>query len=907
MKKKVDNPNVRQTIASALSVFIISLIVFALAYKLSVIPYLTIVACCAGLVCVYARTINVVRLDRTLQTTIAFAANILAFLIIKLVNGRSFRQIPTDRWVAIFILMMIIAAETAYIVHSTRNYAKKDYTEEAYRAGRKESGDRIRFNEDTLLPSRESDYEKLRQLILKNNIVGAEGEWGSGKSYIVDSLTEELKESGFEVVPLKMFELNTDDVVSVFLWTIDNLLRKHGIATRHSRILSRMVDGNKYLADFQNALFPDYESLDSALNSIRESLKSIGHIVIFVIEDIDRLKDSEKVRTVFDLADRLSDDKVRFIMEYDRNALKKLDDSLDYNFLEKYIPVYIPLSPVKLEEAIETLTTGTVDDPAFVTYDEISNIRISAVTSVNHLLSRLGSGISLENRDGYITSIREVKHFLNELYYELVLNKDYYNDKVRRRAIISVLLIKHFSHDLYEGFEKDLSPSRSMYVEVCGKRFTTGMLGRLADLFDKEEKNAHRNHNDSNPDKTHLNDKKIFGEHLDEIIKEDSSDDRPHDMAEDCTNNLAFTVQDDSYYRLSKAVEIFQAFYMLGYEPVPEKYLKNPHAVYEARNKQISEDEEHFLNHWISKEYSNSEIDRVVWHELATGSSEYTDEEAFVRAMKKEVLSKDTFLEQEAAFHRLHNRMWYGHLFKDAGTIDRVGVPMHETMSRAYRAVGASDQDWIRLMDFIENYTLDNRANDRFDISKFETLYVIGSCSDESMLIRAMKLFLAWQADADYTSEQSYRRFIAEYLKRLVYTGLADSGFYYHALDYEEYVGSDGHDYKDILRKTLQEFIDASERRLAEYEKDGSERAVSETATVIRFLQKNKEMTTNTRRYKEPSHISTSFSTGEYPHKNPDLYKSLEQDPDSDKINEAFDSGKIDIREYNTLRLRTKT
>lgn len=66
-------------------------------------------------------------------------------------------------------------------------------------------------------------------------------------------------------------------------------------------------------------------------------------------------------------------------------------------------------------------------------------------------------------------------------------------------------------------------------------------------------------------------------------------------------------------------------------------------------------------------------------------------------------------------------------------------------------------------------------------------------------------------------------------------------------------------------------------------------------------------MTTNTRRYKEPSHISTSFSTGEYPHKNPDLYKSLEQDPDSDKINEAFDSGKIDIREYNTLRLRTKT
>ena len=259
MKKKVDNPNVRQTIASALSVFIISLIVFALAYKLSVIPYLTIVACCAGLVCVYARTINVVRLDRTLQTTIAFAANILAFLIIKLVNGRSFRQIPTDRWVAIFILMMIIAAETAYIVHSTRNYAKKDYTEEAYRAGRKESGDRIRFNEDTLLPSRESDYEKLRQLILKNNIVGAEGEWGSGKSYIVDSLTEELKESGFEVVPLKMFELNTDDVVSVFLWTIDNLLRKHGIATRHSRILSRMVDGNKYLADFQNALFPDYE------------------------------------------------------------------------------------------------------------------------------------------------------------------------------------------------------------------------------------------------------------------------------------------------------------------------------------------------------------------------------------------------------------------------------------------------------------------------------------------------------------------------------------------------------------------------------------------------------------------------------------------------------------------------
>ena len=113
---------------------------------------------------------------------------------------------------------------------------------------------------EELFTERKYDLKRLIDYLNNFSIVGINGEWGSGKSFLTDHLQD------FTLVKIDLLSCNIDEIQSVIINEIDKLLKKEGIFSPFSPKLKKIMQQGKL---FENiSLFFIKNELFSSILSI---------------------------------------------------------------------------------------------------------------------------------------------------------------------------------------------------------------------------------------------------------------------------------------------------------------------------------------------------------------------------------------------------------------------------------------------------------------------------------------------------------------------------------------------------------------------------------------------------------------------------------------------------------------
>lgn len=221
-----------------------------------------------------------------------------------------------------------------------------------------------RSNEPILLKDEEVNYDLLgrNQIIdyiydsvitIKTDrcfVISLEGKWGSGKSTIINNVKKKLEEKQ-EILVLDTFDPSIFNDNSVMLENMFAcLLRKSGIKYNAFNIqksikkLPMLIFGGKSAKI--NDILLNEESIEDIKSQINDFLNASDKRYIFIIDNLDRV-DNTNILTVFRLISGvLNFDRVTYILSFDDERVKATFNSMNmhYSYLKKIInlPVRVP-------------------------------------------------------------------------------------------------------------------------------------------------------------------------------------------------------------------------------------------------------------------------------------------------------------------------------------------------------------------------------------------------------------------------------------------------------------------------------------------------------------------------------------------------------------------------------------
>jgi len=348
----------------------------------------------------------------------------------------------------------------------------------------------IKSSKDDIL-GRASFAQALGEAILSYKetdsiVIGLFGAWGSGKTSIINMALEHIelisKDSSDDKKPIvvRFNPWNYSDqnqLITQFFRELSIALRQPDYASEAKKAGERLETYAKILeplalipmiGSFVKIFSDTAKSAGSAIESIsnlkandlsaikaeiNELLGEQNHKIIVVIDDIDRLNNTE-IRQIFQLVKSLGDFKnTIYLLPFDKNvvinALKKVQEGSGLEYLEKVvqIPFEVPLISkgqveYLLERELQELVKGVPEDR----YDQ------------EYWLDIYHSGFRY-----FFQNIRHVTRYLNTLRFSLELVKD----EVNVVDFFAITAIQIFIPEVYYGIRdnKDLFVGSYSYYE----------------------------------------------------------------------------------------------------------------------------------------------------------------------------------------------------------------------------------------------------------------------------------------------------------------------------------------------------------------------------------------------------------------------------------------------------------
>lgn len=828
---------IRPAIRTFFIVLIISFIAFlALKDHITFAQFMWIPVAFVGIVCTYNNTLAEVRQVACIQAITGLIGIIAGFLLARNYDFRAINLADALSECILQVIVIIVEVVLGILFYFLYKVKKKCRLNV-------EQG--VSFNENELLPSRRYDLKELEKQFYRVSIIGIDGSWGSGKTFLVNQLIEKCRcKAEIETVRVGLFGLSSEDVIRNVFYQLDNILRKHGIVSGHSRAINHIVSGSRFFSSVQSAIFPDYSSIDDSIENMHTMLQSLPCVIVLVIEDIDRVdkRDANKVRSIMALCDKLAGGNVKCIVEYDSEKLKEVDSQFDFSFIEKYVSYSMTLSNITLREGMETLVNGKKDS----LYDEVNELVQHSRFEFNFLANQFDFSYQRDTDDIFIPSVRLLEKFIEEADREL--SDDYYNDPVKRKAIIGLLYIKYFDNDTFVHFHRGHKPDQVMYIEIQGQKYTIPDLKVKAKQY--EGKRAPKEFVDG------------FKEAL---ITEDNSD-----------------YKDDTYSYVG-TIQKMEDYYLLGYKPDLESEYKKDSS---RRNP-----------YWAKVRYENSEIDRVIWHYLEKGVSEYTDEEVMQKKVSR-ILKEESHDNWKKDFEKLYADMFAGagHLYKDAVTVQKMGESFDSAAVKALSIAGADKDTWKKLLGYIGEQTAGEQLND----SKISIMSRCCLSDRRSTFMPAIKMFIKWKSDADYTDNREYIKFIAYYLDSFVEMQYVDGQ--YHELHDLIYTDNSMDFVKEMIRSALDEYKTSACKREHEYRSRGMNSVADDMKDIVVFLQKNIDIFNSKVKPEHTPNVNIKFSSASQRNMKNNLFEKLHNDGSDEEIDKAYKNGDIDMTDLQKLK-----
>ena len=306
--------------------------------------------------------------------------------------------------------------------------------------------------------------------------LGIDSNYGTGKTFIVGKVSEELSSNKYEIIKIRCLLLEKEEVYYYIIEEIKKVLAKNlifisNLKKFHKSILK--IFDSKFLGGISD--FLSYNLVTDDIDNLKAIIRKLNKNIIIIFDDIDRTNDVEKIEKVLSFISDFSSENIKSIVLFSSDNLKKLDEKFDRDYLEKYIPLIREITEISfiklLEEEIKIKKKELnkiklneedfkflciFEKEYFLVYpndSEKEKKEFKFINDLNYLLNI--SDIRIGNKQ--ITP-RQVKNFMEEIIG--LFNYQNLNKNIERRVIIAYVFLKYI---FYDEFYKRIDSETSFY------------------------------------------------------------------------------------------------------------------------------------------------------------------------------------------------------------------------------------------------------------------------------------------------------------------------------------------------------------------------------------------------------------------------------------------------------------
>lgn len=445
----------RQIVVLGIATFLLSTVFFLYVKQASSIGYSLYILFCTGIIVASLVSYQIKKSPFLYRLVDVFLiVNLLTFLFFKYENNAYSIMENISLKIAYVLYCVLLALLGCQVFKRERKSIKK--------------------NTENLFLSRTKDLERLKECLLKDelksNRIGIVGGWGSGKTFLLKMLFEDdLIKNNYEILTIESLSLNVEQVQSCIIAEIEKIFRRERIYSHHSSDLNSLLKKEHWYTTLLNFLFFKTASYSSSLDGMKSDLEKLEKKILLVIEDVDRLNELISVHLIFDIVEKLTTDteKIKAVFLFSEENLKRVDSSLNHEYVEKYIPYLINISDISFEEIIKVLIQKKkklkYSDFSFLLWEKTIGFPFGVV-KVENVLKKMK----------VTYSIRKIEIFLEELssYLEKIESNDSLEGLEYKNTIITIFFLKHFCHDFYTKLNTFDSVLDQLKIEYGGHDYT---------------------------------------------------------------------------------------------------------------------------------------------------------------------------------------------------------------------------------------------------------------------------------------------------------------------------------------------------------------------------------------------------------------------------------------------------
>lgn len=285
-----------------------------------------------------------------------------------------------------------------------------------------------------LFEERKEDLKRLEKYLKDFNIVGIDGDWGSGKSFLTDHL------EGYIKIKIDLLACNEDDIQIVVLNELDKLLKNQRIFSSYSPKLKKILRKERFFENIGDVLVSDDTLYSEVLSGLARDLDKIDGTILIIYEDLDRVEDKNVIKKILGISEKISSNKVKILHQFSCQNLN--DKGIDRNYLEKYIPFIVKITDIPFFSVLEYVIDDNKEYKNF-SKDDFKFLKY-------HFYDPYIKGVCKNRMEFKIVcnnvTIRRMKYFLDEVDKILSEEEEYIKNK---KDVILILFIKHFRNETY--------------------------------------------------------------------------------------------------------------------------------------------------------------------------------------------------------------------------------------------------------------------------------------------------------------------------------------------------------------------------------------------------------------------------------------------------------------------------
>ena len=372
--------------------------------------------------------------------------NLISYVLLEEIIYSGFKEGTISLiYLASYLIFLLIISISSFILHLNNKKTVKESQE--------------------LIGKRKRDLDELLYYVDMFDIVGLNGRWGTGKSFLINELENKLKDE-YEFIEIDILSCNLDELQLILIKEIEDVMYKNRIISKYSNKLKGFLADESSVSKFQNLIFSDNKSYSETIKGFKEELSKMDKKIIIIYEDIDRITDENIIKNIFGISEKLSGKRVKIIYQYYEDNLKDIGFTDDY--LEKYIPFKMNLTELNFFEVLDFKLKENNYDKSLLDMKDFDFLR---GYSQDYRYKVLSNEFGMDTDMNLIItniSMRKVENFLAEL--SKILSKGQYEG--HKEIIISFFIIKHFIPVIYGKLNIEEGLLETIKFKTNSKEYT---------------------------------------------------------------------------------------------------------------------------------------------------------------------------------------------------------------------------------------------------------------------------------------------------------------------------------------------------------------------------------------------------------------------------------------------------